>query len=59
VLQSEVNDIRKAVVSMSVGQPNTATRIVQEWLEDDAPPAPAEKPKEGPPKKESSDKKKK
>ena len=59
VLQSEINDIRKAVVSMSVGQPNTATRIVQEWLEDDTPPAPAETPKEETPKKDSSDKKKK
>lgn len=52
VLQSEINDIRKAVVSMSVGQPNTATRIVKEWLEDETPPPSEEKPE-----KESSDQK--
>ncbi len=55
VLQSEINDIRKAVVSMSVGQPNTATRIVKEWLEDEAPPV-AEEPA---PKEEPSDQNKK
>ncbi len=38
VLQSEISDMRQAVVSMSVSQPNTATRIVKEWMEDDAPP---------------------
>ncbi len=38
VLQSEVSDMKQAVVSMSVGQPNTATRIVKEWMEDDTPP---------------------
>ena len=38
VLQSEVADMKQAVVSMSVGQPNTATRIVKEWMEDDTPP---------------------
>ena len=51
VLQSEISDMRQAVVSMSVSQPGTATRIVKEWMEDDtpppepepvAPPAPAE-----------------
>ncbi len=38
VLQSEISDMRQAVVSMSVSQPGTATRIVKEWMEDDAPP---------------------
>jgi len=38
VLQSEISDMRQAVVSMSVSQPNTATRIVNEWMEDDIPP---------------------
>ncbi len=42
VLQSEINDIRKAVVSMSVGQPNTATSIVKEWMQEEAPPPPPE-----------------
>jgi len=55
VLQSEINDIRKAVVSMSVGQPNTATRIVQEWLEDETLPAAPEPEK----KEETSDDEKK
>ena len=30
--------MRQSVVSMSVGQPKTATRIVKEWLEDDVVP---------------------
>ena len=38
VLQSEISDMRQAVVSMSVSQPSTATRIVKEWMEDDTPP---------------------
>jgi len=38
VLQSEVSDMRQAVVSMSVSQPNTATKIVKEWMEDETPP---------------------
>ncbi|MCK5331233.1 MAG: hypothetical protein KAK01_07485 [Candidatus Marinimicrobia bacterium] len=42
VMQSEINDMRKAVVSMSVGQPETATRIVREWMQEEAPPEPAE-----------------
>jgi flagellar biosynthesis/type III secretory pathway M-ring protein FliF/YscJ len=41
VLQSEIDDIKKAVVSMSVGQPTTATRIVKEWMQEEAPPPPA------------------
>ncbi len=44
VVQSEINDMRKAVVSMSVGQPETATRIVKEWMQEEAPPAPAPQP---------------
>ena len=42
VMRSEINDMRKAVVSMSVGQPETATRIVREWMQEEAPPEPAE-----------------
>ncbi len=42
VVHSEINDMRKAVVSMSVGQPETATRIVREWMQEEAPPAPEE-----------------
>ena len=38
VLQSEISDMRQAVVSMSVSQPSAATRIVKEWMEDDTPP---------------------
>jgi len=41
VLKSEIDDIRKSVVSMSVGQPGKTSTIVQEWLEQPAP-APAE-----------------
>jgi len=42
VLSSEVSDMRQAVVSMSVGQPHTATRIVKEWMQQEAPPPPPE-----------------
>lgn len=68
VLQSEISDMRQAVVSMSVSQPNTATRIVKEWMEDDAPPpepepveaaAPAEQEDEDSGKKKKKKKKKK
>ena len=41
VMQSEIRSARQSVVSMSVGQPNTATTIVREWLEQEAP-APTE-----------------
>ena len=41
VLQSEVNDMKQAVVSMSVGQPARTSTIVKEWLEQPAPEAPA------------------
>jgi len=68
VLQSEISDMRQAVVSMSVSQPKTATRIVKEWMEDDAPPpepepvvaaAPAEQEDEDGGKKKKKKKKKK
>ncbi len=59
VVQSEINDMRKAVVSMSVGQPETATRIVREWMETEAPPAPAEPEAEEEPEEETGKKKKK
>ena len=41
VLQSEVNDMKQAVVSMSVGQPQAATKIVKDWILEEAPPEPA------------------
>ena len=31
--------MKKAVVSMSVGQPAAAAKIVKEWMEDDIPPS--------------------
>ena len=40
VVRSEINDIKKSVVSMSVGQPGTATKIVKEWMEDEVVPEP-------------------
>ena len=40
VLKSEIDDIRKSVVSMSVGQPGRTSSIVKEWLEQPAPEAP-------------------
>ena len=48
VIRSEIDDIRKSVVSMSVGQPDRTTTIVKEWLEQPAPAAPeaAEAPAE-------------
>ena len=48
VLQSEVNDMKQAVVSMSVGQPDRTTTIVKEWLEQPAPAAPASEPADAP-----------
>lgn len=66
VLQSEISDMRQAVVSMSVSQPNTATRIVKEWMEDETPPpepdpivvaAPAEQEEEDGKKKKKKKKK--
>ena len=40
VLKSEIDDIRKSVVSMSVGQPGRTSTIVKEWLEQPAPESP-------------------
>ena len=40
VVRSEIDDIRKSVVSMSVGQPDRTTTIVKEWLEQPAPALP-------------------
>ncbi len=40
VLKSEIDDIRKSVVSMSVGQPGRTSSIVKEWLEQPAPTPP-------------------
>ena len=58
VIKGEIGEMRQSVVSMSVGQPKTATRIVKEWLEDDVVPEPApEAPPE--PEEDDSDKKKK
>ncbi|MFQ6673564.1 MAG: hypothetical protein ACE5GH_02115, partial [Fidelibacterota bacterium] len=42
VLQSEIRATRQSIVSMSVGEPETATTIVREWLEEEAPPPPEE-----------------
>lgn len=47
VLQSEIEDMKQAVVSMSVGQPTAATRIVKEWIQEEAPPPP--EPEAAPP----------
>jgi len=44
VLQSEVNDMKQAVVSMSVGQPQAATKIVKDWILEEAPPEPEPAP---------------
>lgn len=41
VLKSEIDDIRKSIVSMSVGQPERTSSIVKEWLEQPAPEPPA------------------
>ena len=58
VIRGEIGEMRQSVVSMSVGQPKTATRIVKEWLGDDVVPEPEpEAPPEEP--EEDSGKKKK
>ncbi|MEC9273223.1 MAG: flagellar M-ring protein FliF C-terminal domain-containing protein [Candidatus Neomarinimicrobiota bacterium] len=57
VIRGEIGEMRQSVVSMSVGQPKTATRIVKEWLEDDVVPEPEPAPEE--PEEDDSDKKKK
>ena len=48
VVRSEINDIRKSVVSMSVGQPDRTTTIVKEWLEQPEPTPPAEPEQDAP-----------
>ena len=40
VLKSEIDDIRKSIVSMSVGQPKRTSTIVKEWLDQPAPEPP-------------------
>jgi len=37
VLRSEVKSIRQSVVSMSVGRPESATRIISNWLQQEGP----------------------
>ena len=60
VIRSEIGEMRQSVVSMSVGQPKTATRIVKEWIEDDVVPEPEpETPPEEPEEEDSGKKKKK
>ncbi len=44
VLQSEVNDMKQAVVSMSVGQPQAANKIVKDWIVEEAPAEPEPEP---------------
>ena len=58
VLQSEVNDMKQAVVSMSVGQPQAATKIVKDWILEEAPPEPEMAPAT-PESEDDGDKKKK
>ena len=33
---------KDSLVSMSVGEPEVATNVVKDWLEQEAPPAPVE-----------------
>ena len=55
VVRSEINDIRKSVVSMSVGQPDRTTTIVKEWLEQPEPAPPEEPGQEAAPDSDSGD----
>ena len=48
--------MKQAVVSMSVGQPQAATKIVKDWIVEEAPPEPEPTPE---PEEEEDDKKKK
>ncbi|MFQ6611649.1 MAG: flagellar M-ring protein FliF C-terminal domain-containing protein [Fidelibacterota bacterium] len=59
VLQSEVNDMKQAVVSMSVGQPKAATKIVKEWIQEAPPPPPEPATPAAEPEEPKSGKKKK
>jgi len=42
VIQSEMIKTKDSLVSMSVGEPEVATNVVKDWLEQEAPPAPVE-----------------
>ena len=42
VVQSEIIKTKDSLVSMSVGEPEVATSVVKDWLEQEAPPAPIE-----------------
>ena len=59
VLQSEVNDMKQAVVSMSVGQPQAANKIVKDWILEEAPPEPEPEPSVEEPDEADNKKKKK
>lgn len=61
VIQSEIDDMKQSIVSMSVGQPTTATKIVQDWIvtEAPAPPEPEAAPAAAEPAEEESGGKKK
>jgi len=59
VIQSEINDMKQAVVSMSVGQPSTATKIVQDWIVTEAPAPPEPEAAEEAPSEDDGGKKKK
>ena len=58
VLQSEVNDMKQADVSMSVGQPQAANKIVKDWILEEAPPEPEPAPVAEPEEDEGKGKKK-
>ena len=47
-----MNDMKQAVVSMSVGQPQAANKIVKDWILEEAPPEPEQEPE---PSKEEAD----
>ncbi|MDP6766763.1 MAG: flagellar M-ring protein FliF C-terminal domain-containing protein, partial [SAR324 cluster bacterium] len=55
VIQSEINDMKQAVVSMSVGQPSTATKIVQDWIVTEAPAPPEPEAAEAEPSEDDED----
>jgi flagellar biosynthesis/type III secretory pathway M-ring protein FliF/YscJ len=46
VLRSELKSIRQSVVSMSVGRPESATRILSDWLQQEGPPEEKAAPEE-------------
>ena len=51
--------MKQAVVSMSVGQPSTATKIVQDWIVTEAPAPPEPEAAEEAPSEDDGGKKKK